>query len=110
MPEEAFDGWREMSAGRPCDYSGLSYPKLTGGSGIRWPCNAQLPEGKARLYTDGVFNTEASYCQGFGHTLLSGGAQSSEQYRGHNPGGRAILKAAEYEELAESPNEEFPLP
>ena len=107
-PEEAFDGWRQMSAGRPCDYSGLNYPKLTGGSGISWPCNAQFPEGKPRLYTDGVFNTEASYCQGFGHILLNGGEQSPEQYRQHNPAGRAILKAADYEPPAESPNEEFP--
>ncbi len=51
QPEEAFNSWRQMSAGRPCDYSGLSYAKLTGGSGISWPCNAQFPEGKLRLYT-----------------------------------------------------------
>ena len=32
--------------------------ELTGGSGIQWPCNDQYPEGKERLYTDGVFSTE----------------------------------------------------
>ncbi len=55
-----------------------------------------------------MFNTEASYCQGSGHTLLSGGEKSPEQYRQHDPASRAILKAADYEPPAESPNEEFP--
>lgn len=57
-PEEAFDHFKELSRGRPCDYSGLSYAKLSGGSGIKWPCNEAYPEGKARLYTDHVFNTD----------------------------------------------------
>lgn len=40
-PEGAFNGWRECTRGRPCDYTGLSYAKLTGGSGIPWPVNEQ---------------------------------------------------------------------
>lgn len=32
--EEVFEAWGKMSKGRPCDYSGLSYEKLMGGSGI----------------------------------------------------------------------------
>lgn len=32
--EEVFEAWGKMSKGRPFDYSGLSYEKLTGGSGI----------------------------------------------------------------------------
>jgi ferredoxin-nitrate reductase len=34
--EEAFEHWKKSSIGRPCDYSGMSYAKLTGGSGIQW--------------------------------------------------------------------------
>src|SRR5581483_9603786 len=60
-PEEAFEAWKECSKGRPCDYSGMSYNKLTGGSGIQWPCNEEYPEGRTQLYTDGVFNTDADY-------------------------------------------------
>ncbi len=30
-PEGAFEGWKACSAGRPCDYTGLSYDKLRGG-------------------------------------------------------------------------------
>ncbi len=106
--EEAFDSWCRMSSGRPCDYSGLTYAMLTGSSGIRWPCNEQFPDGKPRLYTDGFFNTDASYTQGFGHTLLSGSEQSPEAYRKHNPAGRARIKAADYEPPAEVPGEAYP--
>jgi predicted molibdopterin-dependent oxidoreductase YjgC len=38
-PEEAFEAWRECTRGRPCDYTGLSYEKLRGPTGIPWPCN-----------------------------------------------------------------------
>ncbi|HKN86240.1 MAG TPA: molybdopterin-dependent oxidoreductase, partial [Nitrospiraceae bacterium] len=34
-PESAFGAWKRCSSGRPCDYTGLSYAKLTGGSGIQ---------------------------------------------------------------------------
>src|SRR5205085_9043373 len=62
-PEEVFEAWKECSKGRPCDHSGLSYKKLTGGSGIQWPCNDEFPEGRERLYTDGVFNTASENCE-----------------------------------------------
>jgi len=56
-PEEAFEAWKECTRGRPCDYTGMSYAKLTGGSGIQWPCNEQYPDGTRHIYADGVFNT-----------------------------------------------------
>jgi hypothetical protein len=33
-PSEDFEAWKKLSKGRPCDYSGLTYEKLSGGSGI----------------------------------------------------------------------------
>jgi anaerobic selenocysteine-containing dehydrogenase len=42
-PEDAFDAWKECSRDRACDYTGLSYAKLRGGSGIQWPCTADAP-------------------------------------------------------------------
>ncbi|VBA35445.1 Nitrate reductase [Mycobacterium innocens] len=33
--ESAFEAWKKCSAGRPCDYTGLSYDKLRGDSGIQ---------------------------------------------------------------------------
>ena len=52
-PEEAFEAWKECTRGRPCDYTGLSYAKLSAGSGIPWPCNERHPDGCERLYADG---------------------------------------------------------
>jgi ferredoxin-nitrate reductase len=47
--EEAFNHWARSTKGRPCDYTGMSYAKLTGGSGIQWPCNEEYPDGRPRL-------------------------------------------------------------
>lgn len=44
-PQQAFDGWKECTSGRPCDYTGLSYRKLSGGSGIPSPCDDMHPDG-----------------------------------------------------------------
>jgi len=44
-PEEAFEAWNKLSAGRPCDYTGLSYDLLTRGLRIQWPYNEQNPHG-----------------------------------------------------------------
>src|SRR5204862_1399886 len=56
-PEHAFEEWRRVSAGRLCDYSGMSYDALEQLGGIQWPCPASTA-GTARLYTDGRFQTE----------------------------------------------------
>lgn len=107
-PEACFDAWKECSRGRPCDYSGLSYAKLTGGSGIQWPCNDAFPDGADRLYKDGIFNTSAAYCETYGHDLVTGAANTAEAYRAHDPAGRAMIKAAEYVEPEEQTDAEFP--
>ena len=51
--ESAFEAWKQCSAGRPCDYTGLSYDKLRGSGGVQWPCNSEHPDGTERLYADG---------------------------------------------------------
>lgn len=98
--EGAFDAWRECSRGRPCDYSELSYERLRGGSGIPW--------GGERLYADGVFPTDAGYCEDYGHDLLTGASTTPADYRARRPDGRAFLKAAEYTPAQEQPSEEYP--
>jgi len=107
-PEGAFAHWQACSRGRPCDYSGLSYARLGAGSGIQWPCNAAYPDGAERLYTDGVFNTGADVCETYGHDLLTGAAISREQYRAHDPAGRAVIKAAEWLPPLEEPDARYP--
>lgn len=107
--EGAFEAWKECSRGRPCDYSRLSYARLSEGSGIQWPCNDSHPEGTERLYTDGVFNTAAEYCEDYGHHLRTGAAIEPEEYKANDPRGRAVLKAADYEPPHEAPDANYPL-
>ncbi|GAA1351803.1 molybdopterin oxidoreductase family protein [Saccharothrix algeriensis] len=107
-PEGAFEAWKECSRGRLCDYTGLSYAKLRGGSGIPWPCDAEHPDGCDRLYADGVFPTHPDVCESYGHDLLTGGTTSPERYKAQRPDGRAFLKAAEHTPPPERPSEEYP--
>ncbi|MEV6283881.1 molybdopterin oxidoreductase family protein [Kribbella sp. NPDC051770] len=108
-PEEAFDAWKECSRGRPCDYSGLTYERLRGGSGIPWPCTDDVPDGTDRLYGDSRFPTDPDACEDFGHDLLTGGSTSPEKYKAQAPGGRAFLKAAEFTEPPEWISPAYPL-
>ena len=108
-PEAAFDAWREATRGRPVDYTGLSYDKLRGPSGIPWPVNDEAPHGTDRLYVDGVFPTDTDYCETWGHDLLTGGAVSETEHRAKAPAGRAFLKGAEYKPAHEQPSADYPL-
>lgn len=107
--ESAFEAWKACSRGRPCDYSGLTYDKLRGGSGIQWPCTDELPDGTERLYTDGVFNTEPAYCETFGHDLASGAVIDETTYKAKQPGGRAFLHAVHHEPAPEQVDDDYPM-
>ena len=87
-PEDAFEEWRRVSAGRLCDYSGLSYDLLDTHHAIQWPFTAEQaerlnggPPPTSRLYADGEFQT---------------------------PSGKAQLFAIEWEPYPEQPSEAFP--
>lgn len=108
-PEEVFEAWKKVSAGRPCDYTGLTYERLTGGSGIQWPCNEASPNGTERLFADAVFFTELETCETFGHDLETGAPYTLDQYKAINPAGRAILKSCRYSAPLEGPDDEFSL-
>ena len=107
-PEGAFERWKEATAGKLCDYTGLSYEKLTGGSGVQWPCGAASPQGTPRLYADHVFPTASDVCESHGHDLETGGAVTAQEYRANDPKGRAILKGADYEPPLEQPSRAYP--
>ncbi|MGY1837651.1 molybdopterin oxidoreductase family protein [Blastococcus sp. SYSU DS0510] len=107
-PEEAFEGWKECSRGRPCDYTGMSYDKLRGGSGIQWPCNDEHPDGTEHIYVDGQFWAQPDYCESYGRDMVTGAPVEETEYKALNPTGRAVLKAAEYVAPHEVPRQEFP--
>ncbi|HVD28348.1 MAG TPA: nitrate reductase, partial [Mycobacteriales bacterium] len=108
-PEDVFEAWKECSRGRPCDYTGITYERLRGGSGIRWPCNEEHPDGTDRLYADGAFPTDADYCEDYGHDLVTGATVDPTAYRAMAPAGRAFLKAAPYSPPHEEPDDDYPL-
>ena len=87
-PEDAFNEWRKVSAGRLCDYSGVSYELLEKHYAVQWPFTpeqARRANGKrpptSRLYADGKFQT---------------------------PDGKAKLFAVEWEPYPEQPSDAFP--
>jgi anaerobic selenocysteine-containing dehydrogenase len=83
QPRDAFDEWKRVSAGRLCDYSGMSYELIEASGGVQWPFPSGSTEVKTtRLYPDGEFPTED---------------------------GRARLFAVEWEPFPEQPNVPFPL-
>lgn len=59
-PADAFEEWKHVSAGRLCDYSGMSYEIIESSGGIQWPFpegSAESPSNVRRLYRDGLFAT-----------------------------------------------------
>jgi anaerobic selenocysteine-containing dehydrogenase len=82
-PRDAFDEWKHVSAGRLCDYSGMTYEALEEHGGVQWPfpAGATDPEAPRRLYTEGLFQTED---------------------------GRARLLPVDWEPFPEQPTEAFP--
>jgi anaerobic selenocysteine-containing dehydrogenase len=108
-PERCFEVFKQMTRGRPCDYSGLSYQLLRGSSGIQWPCTDVSTDGTERLYTDHVFNTDTDYCEDYGHDLLTGATHEKRDFAALGADGRAVLKAADYVPPIESPNSDYPL-
>lgn len=107
-PEQAFEAWKECTRGRPCDYTGLSYEKLSRGSGIPWPCNAEHPDGSPRIYESLEFPTHADYCESYGHDLVTGAPVQAQPYRADDPAGRAVLKGARYIAPFEEPDADYP--
>jgi assimilatory nitrate reductase catalytic subunit len=84
-PSDAFDEWRRVSAGRLCDYSGITYTALEESGGVQWPfpkSTSMKPQAARRLYTDGKFQTDD---------------------------GRARLLPTQWAPFPEQPHSEFPL-
>ena len=81
-PQDAFEEWKRVSAGRLCDYSGMSYEAIEKNGGIQWPYPASSSDAKTTsLYSDGHFQTDD---------------------------GKAKLFCVEWKPFPEQPNREFP--
>ncbi|WP_223205848.1 molybdopterin oxidoreductase family protein [Streptomyces xanthii] len=107
--ESAFEAWKRCSAGRPCDYSGLTYARLRDGDGIQWPCPDASSPGTERLYTDGFPWAAPEVCESYGKDLATGDPVGPATYRARNPHGKALLRAADHTPPGEDTTAEHPL-
>lgn len=83
-PWDAFEEWRRVSAGRLCDYSGMTYEIIEQFGGVQWPFPSDTgedPGSARRLYSTGDFQTSD---------------------------GRARLISTQWAPFPEQPNAEFP--
>ncbi|MFJ9740689.1 molybdopterin oxidoreductase family protein [Streptomyces sp. NPDC101166] len=108
-PASAFAAWQRCSAGRPCDYTGLSHDLLRESGGLQWPCTAEAPDGTPRLYTDGFPFAHPDRCESYGKDLVTGEPMGAEEYRALNPDGKAVLRAAGYLPPDEPTSARYPL-
>ncbi len=106
-PEEAFEAWKKATAGRPVDYTGLTYDRLRGPTGIPWPGQRGRADGTDRLYTDAVFPTDTDQCETYRHDLLTGAGMTETEHRALGPAGRAFLKGCEWTPRTRRPTPSF---
>lgn len=107
-PRDAFDEWRRVSKGRPCDYSGMSYELILRKGAVRWPCNEQHPEGSERLYEDLRFWTGIDDCESYGADFLTGNKHTRSEYQDIDPQGKAFLRPAHWRRQPNPPTADFP--
>jgi ferredoxin-nitrate reductase len=107
-PTHAFDEWRRVSKGRPCDYSAMTYELILKKGAVRWPCNAQHPEGAERLYEDLQFWTGIDECESYGADFLTGNKHTRFEYEHLDPKGKAFLKPAQWRRQVNPVSEAYP--
>jgi anaerobic selenocysteine-containing dehydrogenase len=107
-PREAFEEWRRVSKGRPCDYSSMTYDLILRKGAVRWPCNEQHPEGAERLYEDLHFWTGIDECESYGADFLTGNKHTRAEYASIDPHGKAFLRPAEWRRQPNPATDEYP--
>ena len=108
QPEEAFDEWRQVSKGRPCDYSGMTYDLILEMGAVRWPCNEQHPQGTERLYEDLKFWTGIDDCESYGADFLTGNKLTRSDYERLDPQGKAFLKPCHWRRQPNPVTDDYP--
>lgn len=101
-PWDAFEEWRRVSAGRPCDYSGITWERIDAVGGVQWPC-AEDPAQDVVSDEPGADTDPAERA-----TPLAGTPRLYGDGRFHHPGGRARVFAVEPEPVRDQPRSAFP--
>lgn len=107
-PRDAFEEWRAVSKGRPCDYSGMTYELILEMGAVRWPCNERYPRGCERLYEDLKFWTGIDECETYGADFLTGNTVTRAEYARIDPQGKAFLKSAHWRRHPNPTTNEYP--
>ncbi|NYT38821.1 molybdopterin oxidoreductase family protein [Allopusillimonas soli] len=107
-PRDAFEEWRRVSKGRPCDYSGMTYELILEMGAVRWPCNEQYPRGCERLYEDLKFWTGIDECETHGVDFLNGTPTTRNAYAHADPAGKAFLRPAQWRRPPNPVSEAYP--
>ena len=107
-PRDAFEEWKRVSKGRPCDYSGMTYELILEMGAVRWPCNEAHPRGSERLYEDYRFPTGIDECETYGADFLTGNKLTRSDYQLIDPKGKAFLKPAEWRRQPNPATGDFP--
>ncbi|MDH5735697.1 MAG: molybdopterin oxidoreductase family protein, partial [Gammaproteobacteria bacterium] len=97
--EEAFEEWKQCSAGTICDMTGMTYDRIEANQGIQWPSTPDNIYGGARLYSDGRFNTNWADTQG---------GTPDKPWVDPDNLSRAYLWARDYIEAPEVPDSQYP--
>ncbi len=110
-PETTFSMLARLSAGTPCDFSGLaSYDQIDRARGVQWPAPADpgsldaerrlfadgrffTPDGRARFVIDDVTPTPETTDDAFPFVLLSGRGSSVEWHTGTRTDRSPVLRA-----------------
>jgi predicted molibdopterin-dependent oxidoreductase YjgC len=80
---DAFNEWRRVSKGRPCDYSGMTHELVLQHGAIQWPCNEQHPVGCERLYEDLKFSTGIARLRELRNGIPDGGPSDARPVCAH---------------------------
>jgi anaerobic selenocysteine-containing dehydrogenase len=99
-PETVFNEWKQVSSGKICDMSGMTYANIAANNGIPWPSTPTNVLGGKRLYANGVFNTNWSRAQ-YGKT-------PSAPWIDPDGLSRAYLWAVDYQAPPEVPDSSYP--
>ena len=108
-PRTAFEAWKECSAGRPCDYTGLSYDGCAAAAGSSGRATRSAPTAPSGSTPTGSSAPTRTTARPTARTCVTGRRSTPREYRALQPGGRAMLKAAEYLPPHEAPDDEYPL-
>lgn len=107
-PRDAFEEWRKVSKGRPCDYSAMTYELILQKGAVRWPCDDEHPQGSERLYEDLQFWTGIDDCESYGADFLTGNKLTRADYQHIDPKGKGFLKPVKWRRQPNPASEQFP--